>query len=252
MKAIHERFADGQRAKNKDRKIKKDGRTNEWKVHCELDQLLAEAKVSKMIMNPTSGTGLGYKPRTRAAGMSKEKPQCAEILRIFREIEEEKRLLEVMSKTLAGEQTAVVPLDGCPDEKKGTYFCDWLRWESALAANVQWETLLRKSVFYLKFVPNAAQDSLPTPSRLRCWDEKKLVCPKCPLGCRESGTLKHILCSCRRAHNPSKDHIGRFHNRIEWRHNSILEVIEQAVLAQIAHEKSVREAGSSGEGCCSC
>ena len=39
-------------------RFKKDGRTNEWKVTCELDQLLVEAKVSKMIMNPTSGTGL--------------------------------------------------------------------------------------------------------------------------------------------------------------------------------------------------
>ena len=241
VKEIHERFADGQRAKNKDGKIKKDGRTNEWKVTCELDQLLAEAKVSKMILNPTSGTGLGYKPRTRAAGMSKEKAERAEILRIFGEIEEEKRLVKVMSKPLIGEQTAIVPLDGCPDEKKGNYFCGWLRWENTLAANVQWETLLRKSASYLKFVLNATQDSLPTPSRLRCWDEKRLVCPKCPLGCRESGTLKHILCSCRRAHNPSKDHTGRFHNRIKWRHDSILEVIEQAVLAQIAHEKNERE-----------
>ena len=58
------------RAKNKDGKIKKDGRTNEWKVTCELDQLLAEAKVSQMIMNPTGGTGVGYKSRTRAAERS--------------------------------------------------------------------------------------------------------------------------------------------------------------------------------------
>ena len=43
---------------HKDGKIKKGGRTNEWKVICELDQLLAEAKASKMIMTPTSGTGL--------------------------------------------------------------------------------------------------------------------------------------------------------------------------------------------------
>ena len=32
-----------------------------------------------------------------------------------------------------------------------------------------------------------------------------------------------------------------FHHRIKWRHDSILEVIEQAVLAQIAHEQSERE-----------
>ena len=117
----------------------------------------------------------------------------------------------------------------------------WLRWENTLAANVRWETLLRKSASYLKFVLNATQDSLPTPSRLRCWDSEKLVYPKCTLGCRERGTLKHILCSCRRAHNPSENHTGRVHNRIKWRHDSILEVIEQAVLAQIAHEKSERE-----------
>ena len=98
VKEVHERFADGQRARNKDGKIQKDGRTNEWKVTCELDQLLAEAKVSKMIMNPTSGTVLGYKPRTRAIGMSQAKAQHAEILRIFGEIEEEeKRQVKVMS-----------------------------------------------------------------------------------------------------------------------------------------------------------
>ena len=61
---------------------------------------------------------------------------------IFGEIEEEKRLVKVMSKTRTGEQTAVVPLDGCPDEKKGNYFCGWLRWENTLAADVQWGTLL--------------------------------------------------------------------------------------------------------------
>ena len=97
VKELHERFADGQRSRNKDGKIKKDGRTSEWKVTCELDQLLAEAKVSKMIMNPTSGTGLGCTPRTRAVGMSKQKAQLAEILHIFGEIEEEKRLVKVMS-----------------------------------------------------------------------------------------------------------------------------------------------------------
>ena len=69
-------------------------------------------------------SGLGYKPRTRAAGMSKEKAERAEILRIFGKIEEEKRLVKVMSKTLMGEQTAVVLLDGCPDEKKGN--CFWM------------------------------------------------------------------------------------------------------------------------------
>ena len=50
-----------------------------------------------MIMNPTSGTGLGYTPRTPAAEMSKEKAERAEILRILGEIEEDKRLVTIMS-----------------------------------------------------------------------------------------------------------------------------------------------------------
>ena len=55
---------------------------------CEVDQLLAEAKVSKMIMNPTSGTGLGYKPRTRTAGMSKE---TADMLRSYVSLEKSRK-----------------------------------------------------------------------------------------------------------------------------------------------------------------
>ena len=60
--------------------------------------------------------------------MSKETPQRAEILRIFGEIEEERRLVKVMSMRRTGDQIAVVPLNGCPDDKKGNYFCGWLRW----------------------------------------------------------------------------------------------------------------------------
>ena len=100
---------------------------------CELDQLLAEAKVSQMIMNPSSGTQLGYRPRNRAAGMSQEKAERAKILRIFEKIKEGKLLAKVMCEPLIGEQTAIVPLDRCRDEKKGNYFCGWLRWENALA-----------------------------------------------------------------------------------------------------------------------
>ena len=45
--------------------------------------------------------------------------QRAELLRIFGNIEAEKRLVEVMNKRLSGEQTTVVPLDGAPEEKQG-------------------------------------------------------------------------------------------------------------------------------------
>lgn len=240
VREIHERVAEGQRARNKDGKINKKGKTNEWKVCCELDRLLAEAKVSKIIMNPSKNrAGLGFKARSRVAGMSADKVARAEILRIFGEIEAEKRLVYVMNRPLTGEQTAAVPLDGCPEEKKGNYFCGWLKWKDTQPPDMSW-ALIRKDASYIRFLLNAIQDSLPTPSRLRCWDEKRLVDGKCPLGCRESGTLKHILCSCRRAHNqPPEWPAGvKWQNRIKWRHDSVLQVIEAAVVAQLEHEKA--------------
>ena len=52
-----------------------------------------------------------------------------------------------------------------------------------------------------------------------------------------AGTLKHIVCSCKFAHQPAESWQGPYHNRIKWRHDSVLEVIETAVLAQMEHEK---------------
>ena len=241
VREIHERFAEVQRARNKDGKIKKKGKTNEWKVCCELDLLLAEAKVSKIIMNPSKNrAGLGFNARSRVAGMSADKVERAEILRIFGEIEAEKRLVKVMNRPLTGDQTTVVPLGGCPEEKQGNYFCRWLQWEDTQSAGMKWSTLLHKDPSYIRFLLNATQDSLPTPSRLRCWDATRLVDGKCPLGCREAGTLKHILCSCRRAHNAPESWPAqvKWPNRIKWRHDSVLQVIETAVLAQLEHEKA--------------
>ena len=56
----------------------------------ELDQSLAEAKVSKMIMNPTSGTGLGYKPRTRAAVLERAKRKQS-VLRSYISLEKSRK-----------------------------------------------------------------------------------------------------------------------------------------------------------------
>ena len=52
-----------------------------------------------------------------------------------------------------------------------------------------------------------------------------------------AGTLKHILCLCKFAHQPPEGWQGPWHNRIKWRHYSVLEVIETAVLAQMEHEE---------------
>ena len=53
-------------------------------------------------------------------------------------------MVKVMSRPLEDEQTAVVPLDGYPEEKKGNYFCDWLKWAGTLkAVDMRWAILLR-------------------------------------------------------------------------------------------------------------
>ena len=247
VREIHERVAEKQRARNRSGQISKKGSTNEWKVCCELDMLLAEAKCNKIKGTASRNrSGLGFKARQRVAGVSADKVQRAELLRIFGNIEAEKRLVEVMNKRLSGEQTTVVPLDGAPEEKQGNYFCGWLRWcKDMETSDMRWAALLRKDASYIRFLLNSVQDSLPTPSRLRCWDAKRLVDGKCPLGCKRAGTLKHILCSCKHAHEPppdwSEEQKAKWHNRIKWRHDSVLQVIEAAVLEQFEHETGKKE-----------
>ena len=132
--------------------------------------LLAEAKCNKIKGTASRNrSGLGFKARQRVAGVSADKVQRAELLRIFGNIEAEKRLVEVMNKRLSGEQTIVVPLDGAPEEKQGNYFCGWLRWcKDMETSDMRWAALLRKDASYIRLLLNSLQDSLPTPSRLSC------------------------------------------------------------------------------------
>ena len=202
------------------------GRTNEWKECQVLEKLRAERRHRKITMQPSENrAGVGYGVRRRVF-TNPVKAERAEIMAIFGEIEAEKRLVEIMSKTLQGEQVSKVRLGGCPDEKEGNYFCDWLKWESALAVDTRWNTMMQKTDSYCKFYVNAVQDSLPTPSRLKTWKDPNTD-GKCPLGCRQAGTLKHILCACPRAHNEKP------HNRIKWRHDSILLTIYNAVKERV-------------------
>ena len=58
--------------------ISKTGSTNEWKVCCELDMLLAEAKCNKIKGTASRNrSGLGFKARQRVAGVSADKVQRA-------------------------------------------------------------------------------------------------------------------------------------------------------------------------------
>ena len=80
------------------------------------------------------------------------------------------------------------------------------------------------------FLLNSTEDSLPTPSVLKCWRQPSAGEGKCPLGCNYAGSLKHILCSCEISHRTSKE---APQSRITWCHHSILLVIHNAVKEQI-------------------
>ena len=100
------------------------------------------------------------------------------------------------------------------------HFSEWLKWQCALAVDLSWQQLLHKqSDSFLRFLLNSIEDSLPTPSVLKCWRQASAGDGKCPLGCNYAGSLKHILCSCEIAHRSSNEAPK---SRITWGHDSIL------------------------------
>ena len=93
--------------------------------------------------------------------------------------------------------------------------------------DLRWDQLLRKQDSYLRFVLNATQDSLPTPSRLNYWSKSSAGDGKCPLCSRFVGSLKHILCRCPHAINEEPQ------SRITWRHDSILLAWKRPIQHQV-------------------
>ena len=183
----------------------------------------AEVKMGKIAGQSSEGAGIGFGRRRRLRPLDSRKAERQEILRVFKEIAEEERLVKIMSKPL-------IASDDHPSEKKGNFFCDWLKWKNASAADLRWSHLLQQQDSYLSVVLNSTQDSLPTPSRLKCWAQQSAGDGRCPLGCREAGTLKHILCGCQRA-------IKEPHSRITWRHDSVLLAIYRGCLSGLRRQK---------------
>ena len=65
--------------------------------------------------------------------------------------------------------------------------------------DLRWNHILQKQDSYLRFALNAVQDSFPTPSRLKHWQQDGAGDRLCPLGCTVTGSLLHILCQCQKA-----------------------------------------------------
>ena len=129
---------------------------------------------------------------------------------VLHEIQEEERLAKAITTKL--------------------HFSEWTKWDDVIACDFSWNFLANQSESYLGFMLNAVEDTLPTPSVLKCWRQAGQT-GRCPLGCGQAGSLKHILCCCPVAHNAP-------FNRIEWRHDSILLAIFKAVKSRAGRQDS--------------
>ena len=68
----------------------------------------------------------------------------------------------------------------------------WTRWEQVVERKVSWTELWKAEPYRIKFLIQAVNDNLPSPSNLFSWG--MVESPACPL-CLKRGTLEHIL-SC--------------------------------------------------------
>ena len=175
VRQIHNDLSEYQAQRDKRGSLKRG--TNEWKECVEMDKLLAEVKTNKIKGSAqTNRAGLGYGPSKHKRRIpSGPKGEREQMLRVFTEIEEEARIVRALT------------------QKK--HFSEWLKWQCALAVDLSWQQLLHKqSDSFLRFLLNSIEDSLPTPSVLKCWRQASAGDGKCPLGCNYAGSLKHILC----------------------------------------------------------
>ena len=209
VRAIHNSTAQTQR----------DNKTNQWKDCLELESLQRVVKFEKM-RGPlrSGGAGLGWGSVLRKAQSTAADERQA-ILRVFKEIEEEERIIHVTTNL--------------------THFCEWVKWEAAVQLDRRWHSMLySESDSQLRFRLLATEDVLPTPSILHMWGagQDKM----CPLGCKAAGSLRHILCGCSLSERPQ--------SRVTWRHDSVLYQIYKATLAVSNRFKEAKARQKQGKG----
>ena len=92
--------------------------------------------------------------------MSHEKEERQAILRVYKEMVEEKRVVNVITNL--------------------KYFREWVKWEAAMQLDRRWHSLLYyQTDNQLKFRLLATEDQFPTPSRLCMWGVGDGMCPLC-------------------------------------------------------------------------
>ena len=179
----------------------KSSKARTWRDCVELESLQNVVKFEKMrgtIHKGGAGLGWGSKMR-KACSVAGDERQS--ILRVFKEITEEKRIVDVVTNL--------------------TSFGEWVKWGSAMQLDRRWHSMLHsESDSELRFRLLSTEDVLPTPSILSMWSGSDKMCP---LGCNCVGSLRHILSGCRLNEKPQ--------SRITWRHDSVLYQIYKATLA---------------------
>ena len=198
VKAIHASLAKKQR----------DSHAREWK-DCNEIESLKQVVLFEKIRGPLKqdGVGLGWGSRVRKK-LSAEKEERQAILRIFKEIKEEERVTSVITNL--------------------QHFGEWVKWEAAMQLDRRWHCLLAyESDASIRFRLCATEDMLPTPSNLKRWGQGDGMCP---LGCKATGSLRHLLCGCSLDEKPQ--------SRITWRHDSVLFAIFRGVLAVVNRSKN--------------
>lgn len=109
----------------------------------------------------------------------------------------------------------------------------WQKWSQAEAADTSWKRLLyQMSPDIVRFWLNATMDTCPTPANLERWKLKSLG--QCDLCGNRSGNLQHILNVC------SKSLIE---GRYTWRHDSVLNVVQEFVQIAVNRGKAIAKKG---------
>jgi hypothetical protein len=191
VKAIHNSTAQRQR----------ENKSNQWKDCLELESLQRVIQFEKM-RGPLKigGAGLGWGSVLRKA-QSTAGEERQGVLRVFKEIVEEDRIVSVMTNL--------------------KYFGEWIKWDAAVQLDRRWHSMLHsESDSELRFRLLSTEDVLPTPSILNIWYGTDKMCP---LGCKVVGSLRHLLSGCSLNEEPQ--------SRITWRHDSVLYQIYKATLA---------------------
>ena len=87
----------------------------------------AELKTGKRKGISSDGAGVGYGVQQKwSRPHDNHKDEREAMVRVLREIVQENRLVNVMSKPLKGDRVSTVLLNGKPDEKRWNYLSGWL------------------------------------------------------------------------------------------------------------------------------